>query len=137
MPAVSILDESSLDEFKAAESVVLIAYIDPNDKASNETFTSVANSLRDKFLFGAIHDKKAAEAQGVKQPAIVLFKQFDEGKNVFDEKFSKEKIENFAKTSSIPLVGEVGPETYADYMAVSASKLMNDRLIAADTSFFI
>ncbi|KAI9786790.1 MAG: protein disulfide-isomerase precursor [Peltula sp. TS41687] len=117
MPAVSIIDEASLDEFKAAESVVLVAFIDPSDKASNETLTSVANSLREKYIFGAIHDKKAATAQGVKQPAIVLYKQFDEGKNVFDEKFDKEKIESFIKSAAIPLVGEVGPETYADYIA--------------------
>jgi protein disulfide-isomerase A1 len=46
-----------------------------------------------------------------------LYKQFDEGKDVFTEKFDQDAIAQFAKTASIPLVGEVGPETYAGYMA--------------------
>ena len=119
LPAVSMLDASSLDEFKSAEKVVMVAFLEADDKSSNETFTSVADLLRDKYLFGASHDKSLAEAEGVKQPAIVLYKQFDEGKNTYDEKFDQEKIEKFAKTSAVPLIGEVGPETYADYMAVS------------------
>jgi len=40
---------------------------------------------------------------------------FDEGKSTFDGKFDEEEISTFAKTSSIPLIGEVGPETYASY----------------------
>jgi len=47
----------------------------------------------------------------------VLYKSFDEGKNVFDGTFSDEAITKFAKVNSVPLVGEVGPETYSTYMA--------------------
>ncbi|KAI9832835.1 MAG: protein disulfide-isomerase precursor [Phylliscum demangeonii] len=117
LPAVSILDGSSLAEFKTAEKVVVVAYLSADDKSSNETFTGLANGLREKLLFGATHDKALAAAEGVKQPAIVLYKQFDEGKDTFQETFDKEKLEQFIKTSSMPLIGEVGPETYADYMA--------------------
>ncbi len=119
LPAVSILDKSSLDEFKKAENVVLVAYLSADDKSSNETFTAVADSLREKYLFGATNDESLAKAEGVKMPAVVLYKQYDEGKNTFTEKFDKEKLESFVKTASVPLVGEVGPETYGDYMAVS------------------
>jgi hypothetical protein len=123
LPAVSILDASSIDEFKKAEKVVVVAYLESSDKSSNETYTAVANEYRDKFLFGASHDKKLAEADGVKQPAIVLYKQFDEGKSTFTDKFENEAIGKFISTASTPLVGEVGPETYADYMAVSTTSL--------------
>lgn len=119
LPPVSILDESTIESFKGSEKVVLIAYLDADDKSSNETYTAAANTLREKYLFGATHDKALATAAGVKQPAIVLYKDFDEGKDTFSEKFDKEKIEKFAKSSAVPLVGEVGPETYADYMSVS------------------
>ena len=96
-----------------------MAYIAADDKASNATFTEVAESLRDDYLFGAISDAAVAKDEGVKQPAIVLYKTFDEGKNTFTEKFDKDTISTFAKTAATPLVGEVGPETYANYMAVS------------------
>lgn len=117
LPAVSAVDKDSIEEFKTADKVVLVAYFAADDKASNETFTAVANGLRDNYLFGATNDAELAKKEGVKQPGLVLYKTFDEGKDVFAEAFDKEAIESFAKVASTPLVGEVGPETYAGYMA--------------------
>lgn len=117
LPAVSLLSKDTHDEFKTTDKVVLVAYIASDDKASNETFSAVAESLRDDYIFGATSDAELAATEGVKQPSIVLYKDFDEGKNTFSEKFSEEGILSFTKTASTPLVGEVGPETYAGYMA--------------------
>ena len=117
LPAVSILVAAQLEEFKTADKVVLVAYLTTDDKTSNATYTAVAEKLRDTYIFGAVHDDAVAKAEGVKVPSIVLYKQFDEGKDVFDGKFEAEAIAKFAKTAATPLVGEVGPETYADYMA--------------------
>ncbi|KAL8982191.1 MAG: hypothetical protein Q9177_005345 [Variospora cf. flavescens] len=117
LPAVSVLTSESLEEFKTADKVVVVAYFAADDKKSNSTFSEVAEGLRDDFLFGATNDADLAKAEGAKQPSIVLYKTFDEGKNMFEDKFGKETIEKWVKTSAIPLVGEVGPETYAGYMA--------------------
>lgn len=117
LPAVSILTKDTLEEFKKADKAVIVAYIDASDKTSNETFTALADKLRDNFPFGASNDAALAEAEGVKAPAVVLYKDFDEGKSVFSGKFEAEAIEKFAKTASTPLIGEVGPETYSDYMS--------------------
>lgn len=116
LPAVSVLTKDTLEDFKKADKVVLVAYIDAADKASNETFTEVADKLRDNYPFGASSDTTLAEAEGVTPPAIVLYKDFDEGKTVFTDKFDAAAIEKFAKTAATPLIGEVGPETYSDYM---------------------
>lgn len=119
LPSVSLLQaKAALDEFKTADKVVMVGYFAADDKTSNATFTEVADALRDSFLFGATSDAALAKAEGVTQPAIVLYKTFDEGKNTFEDKFTKEAIELFAQTASTPLIGEVGPETYAGYMAV-------------------
>ncbi|KAF2769403.1 protein disulfide isomerase [Teratosphaeria nubilosa] len=118
LPAVSLLTaKDALEEFKTADKIVLVGFFDKDDKSSNLTFGEVADELRDSFLFGATSDKALAEAEGVKQPAIVLYKTFDEGKNTFEEGFTKDAVTEFAKTAATPLIGEVGPETYADYMA--------------------
>ncbi|KAI9902952.1 hypothetical protein N3K66_002304 [Trichothecium roseum] len=117
LPAVSVLTKDTLEDFKTADKVVLVAYVAADDKANNETFTKVAETLRDTYLFGGVNDAAVAEAEGVKTPAIVLYKSFDEGKNVFSEKFDAEAIEAFAKTAATPLIGEVGPETYSGYMS--------------------
>ncbi|KAF8456757.1 disulfide-isomerase [Kalaharituber pfeilii] len=117
LPAVSTLDADSIGEFKTADKVVLIAYLDAEDKESLEAFTKAATTLRDSFLFGATTVGDLAKSDNVKAPAIVLYKSFDEGKVVYDGKFDAEEIEKFAKTASVPLIGEVGPDTYAGYMA--------------------
>jgi protein disulfide-isomerase A1 len=117
LPAVSAITKDTLEEFKTADKVVLVAFIDDDDKASQETWTTIAEAQRDSFLFGATNDAALAKAEGVTAPAVVLYKKFDNGKDTFTETFVAEDIEKFIKTSSIPLVGEVGPETYAGYMA--------------------
>lgn len=117
LPAVSEVTKDTLEEFKTADKVVLVAYFAADDKASNETFNSVANGLRDNYLFGATNDAALAKAEGVEQPGLVLYKSFDDGKDVFTEKFDAEAIKTFASVAATPLIGEVGPETYAGYMA--------------------
>ena len=126
LPAVSSLTAENIEEFKSADRVVLVAFFEAGDKTSNATFSSVASILRDDYVFGATNDAALAEAEGVKFPAIVLYKSFDEGKNTFGEKFDKETITKFIKTAGVPLVGEVGPETYAEYMAVSIALMHLD-----------
>jgi protein disulfide-isomerase A1 len=117
LPAVSLLTKDTVEDFKKADKVVIVAYLDASDKTSNETFSAVADKLRDNYPFGATSDAALAEAAGVKAPAIVLYKEFDEGQSTFDKKFDAEEIEKFVKTASTPLIGEVGPETYSDYMS--------------------
>lgn len=116
LPAVSVLSGETIEEFKTADKVVMIAYIGADDKTANTTFAEVANALRDDYLFGATSDAALIEAAGVKAPAIVLYKTFDDRINKFEEKFDQAAITKFAKTSSTPLVGEVSPETYQSYM---------------------
>lgn len=118
LPAVSSLDKDTLEEFKTADNVVVVAYTNADDKASSETFAAVAEELRNNYLFGGVTDAAVAEAEGVKAPAIVVYKSFDEGKTIFPgKKFDADAIKEFTKTAATPLIGEIGPETYADYMS--------------------
>lgn len=119
LPAVSLLPSSeSLEEFKTADKVVLVGFFGADDKTSNATFAELADQLRDDYLFAATSDAALAKAEGVEQPAVVLYKAFDEGKNTFTKAFDKEALVTFAKNAATPLIGEVGPETYSGYMDV-------------------
>ncbi|WEW55609.1 protein disulfide-isomerase precursor [Emydomyces testavorans] len=117
LPAVSKVTSDTFETIKALDKIVIIGYFKEGDKKSNETFTSIAESLRDEYLFAGTSDNALAEAEGVSQPAIVLYKDFDERKAVFGNEFDKDAITRFIKSASTPLVGEVGPETYSSYMA--------------------
>ena len=125
LPAVSVLTAETIEEFKTQDKVVVIGYFDAEDKASNTTFSEVAETMRDDYLFGATNDAKLAKTEGVKQPGVVLYKSFDEGKDTFEGKFDKESITKYTKEAATPLVGEVGPDTYASYMAVSVLKFVS------------
>lgn len=117
LPAVSLLSKDTIEEFKTTDKVVLIGYFASDDKTSNTTYSEIAESLRDEYIFGATSDPELAKAEGVKVPALALYKDFDEGKDIHSGAFTSEAIQEFAKVASTPLVGEVGPETYQNYMS--------------------
>ncbi|KAJ6786572.1 hypothetical protein PWT90_09334 [Aphanocladium album] len=118
LPAVSTLEKDTLEEFKTADKVVVVAYVAEDDKTSADVFKTVAEKHRNDYLFGSVADAALAEAEGVKAPAVVVYKAFDEGKNIFKgKKFDADAIEEFAKSAATPLIGEIGPETYAGYMS--------------------
>ncbi|EEQ87733.1 protein disulfide-isomerase A1 [Blastomyces dermatitidis ER-3] len=117
LPAVSKVTADNIEDVKTLDKVVVIGYFMEDDKESNEAFAAVAEDLRDDFLFAVTNDAKLAAAEDVEQPSVILFKDFDERKEIFKGELFQEDISNFVKLSSTPLVGEIGPETYAGYMA--------------------
>lgn len=119
LPAVTTVTEDNLEEVKTMDKIVVIGYLDSDDKSNNEAFTSFAESQRDKYLFASTSDAAIAKAEGVKQPSLVLYKDFDEKKAVYKGEMEQDAIFNWVKTASTPLVGELGPDTYSDYITVS------------------
>ncbi|BCR92343.1 protein disulfide isomerase PDI1 [Aspergillus chevalieri] len=116
LPAVSTVSEANLEEIKTMDKIVVIGYFDENDKSSNQAFTTFAEAHRDHYLFAAASDPAIAKAEGVKQPSVVLYKDFDEKKAVYTGELEQDVLLNWVKTTSTPLVGEIGPETYSDYI---------------------
>ncbi|PGH19072.1 protein disulfide-isomerase domain [Helicocarpus griseus UAMH5409] len=117
LPAVSTVTADNIEEIKTLDKIVVIGYFAEDDKTASENFNAVAEDLRDDFLFAATTDAKLASGEDVKQPSIVLYKDFDEKKAVYNDKFEEDEITSFVKSASTPLVGEVGPETYSGYMS--------------------
>lgn len=115
-PATTSIDIDNHDEFSQSHKIVVIAYLKEDDSETRSTFSQVAELLRDSYVFGTTHHDPHAEAAGVKFPSVVLYKQFDEGKTVHDGKITIEDLIKFAKIAATPFVGEIGPETYSDYM---------------------
>jgi len=112
LPTVSDLNTKNIGAFKSAEKVVVIAF-DQGTRDDNEwkdTFTSIARSMQNEnlFLFGFTDDPELAKAEGISQGAgIVLYKQFDDGKEVYCGDLDKEAIETFINRASLPLLDEV------------------------------
>lgn len=116
LPAVSAVSEENLEDFKTMDKIVVVGYFSEDDKTSTEAYTAFAESQRDNYLFGSANDAAIASAEGVKQPSIVLYKDFDEKKATYDGALEPDALLSWVKTASTPLVGEVGPETYSGYI---------------------
>ncbi|KAE8348226.1 protein disulfide-isomerase [Aspergillus coremiiformis] len=116
LPAISSVSTENLEEIKTMDKIVVIGYIASDDQAANEVFATCAESQRDNYLFAATSDASIAKAEGVKQPSIVLYKDFDEKKATYDGKIEQDALLSWVKTASTPLVGELGPETYSGYI---------------------
>ena len=116
LPPVSDVTAANFDSFTQSDKVVVIGFFAADDTKSNQTFSAVANAQRDDFLFGATNDAALAKAQGVTVPGVAIYKSYDEGKSVYTGKFDQAAIIGWTKQAAVPLMGEVGPETYAAYM---------------------
>ncbi|KAG0252038.1 protein disulfide-isomerase precursor [Actinomortierella ambigua] len=114
LPALSEITAADVAAFSQKDKVVVVGVLSKDDK-NREALKAVADDLREKYVF-AVVDESAAEAQGVKAPAVVLFKSFDEGKNVFEGEFTQASLTEFVKANAVPLVDDIGPDNYQYYM---------------------
>jgi len=122
MPAISDVSSSEIEEFKTKDKVVIVGFFNEKAGKEYEAFKTVANRLRDDFVFGAVVEKDVAKAEGVKIPGFVVYKSFDEGKNVFPENAGDEKavsvesLTKFITVNSVPLMNDIGPDNYMKYV---------------------
>ena len=116
LPAVSFVTSENFETFSKSDKVVVIAYFDAADTASNETFAAVAKPLRDNFVFGATSDAALIQKEGVTIPVVVMYKTFDDPKTVYSGAFVQADLNDWVKHNAVPFMGEVGPETYTGYM---------------------
>jgi protein disulfide-isomerase A1 len=117
LPAVTFVTPENFETFSKSDKVVIIGFFEADDKASNETFTAVANAQRDDFLFGATNDASLAKAEGAKVPDVLMYKSYDDPKEDYEGKFESALIEAWTKEMSVPVMGEVNPDTYTAYMS--------------------
>ena len=116
LPAITLLTPENFETFTKSDKVVVVGFFDADDTTSNQTFAALANTQRDDFLFGASNDESLAKAEGVKKPAVVMYKTYDEGKSVYIGAFEEVPLQAWTKQTAVPLMGEIGPETYSAYM---------------------
>lgn len=123
LPTVSTLATKQAHDnflFKERSEVAIVGYIDSSDTASNSTFFAAAEKLHEDFPLGVTSDVAAAQAAGVTFPSIVLYRPENDGKEVFDKAWDVDAIKTFAKEGYKPLIGEVGADTWRQYVEGSS-----------------
>ncbi|ODN90261.1 protein disulfide-isomerase domain [Cryptococcus wingfieldii CBS 7118] len=117
LPALSDVTPESHDEFIKSDKVVLVAYGD-DSHAIPEQYKTFSSSARDSYLFGQYLSPSLPNIpESPSLPAIVLYKDFDEGYAVFPSNVepTTENLAEFVKQNSIPLFDEISPENFGSY----------------------
>lgn len=112
-PPVTILTPETLPAFAQSERVVVVAVLPANDP-QREEFDKIARYYRDDLIFGVVE-----EHPDVKAPAVVLYKKFDEGKNILEGEITDASLVNFVRANCLPTIDEIGATNYAHYMDAS------------------
>jgi len=106
----------AVDALIIESNVVVVGFFDNDDSEEYKQFQTAAESLRESTIFDAVIEKpevnKKFEVESV--PSVVLFKSFDEGKNVLPASGFGDLI-NWIKANSIPLIDEIGAHNYRTY----------------------
>jgi len=115
LPDVTAIKAEDFEKFSQSDKVVVVGFV---KEGSDEYKALEANAkeMRDNFVFGYIDDAELAKKAGAAVPGLVVYKQFDEGKAVFEGKMTEEAIKEFVNVESVPLMDELGPENYSKYM---------------------
>ncbi|CAG8482212.1 10330_t:CDS:2 [Paraglomus occultum] len=117
LPAVAVVTPSNFTSFKEAENVIIVGFFSGTTQDEFNVYSKVAEALRDEFRFGAAVNSKLASEEGLTTlPAVVVYKKFDEGKNVFTGPFTEEDLASFVRTSSIKVLDEITPDNYPLYV---------------------
>ncbi|KAJ2666566.1 protein disulfide-isomerase precursor [Coemansia sp. RSA 1199] len=115
LPPLSKLDADSLDKFTKSDRVVVVGFVEDSDSAEYAALDALAKELRDEYTFGVVADKDLAKEHGLTSPGVVVFKEFDDGKDVFAEDITADNLRSFIKASSVPVLGEISGDNYSMY----------------------
>jgi len=112
--AKSIATEEELKAFISQKDVNVVGYFSDTKSKGYQAFTAAADALREQFRFAVVTDSALVSAAEV-QNGVVLYKDFDDLKNVFTGDLTKEAIVNFVWDHSVPTAGEFSKDTKERY----------------------
>ncbi|KAF9404353.1 Protein O-glucosyltransferase 2 [Podila epigama] len=112
-PAVKQLKPEEVKEFSESGRVVVVGVLPKgaDREVLAETLEKAAEYYRDDFAFGAVESSPDIKGSG-----IILYKKFDEGKNVLDGNFNDHTLINFIREHYTPTIDEMGPKNYKHYL---------------------
>jgi protein disulfide-isomerase A1 len=104
---------ASLEEAKAfldGKSVGIIGFFKDETTDAAKAFLAVAGAM-DDVQFGITGDDTVATEYGLEGEAVLLLKDFDEGKAVLAEGITEDAVTKFVASESLPLVVDFNQET--------------------------
>ncbi|KAM5136053.1 protein disulfide-isomerase [Mantella aurantiaca] len=108
--AATLTDEAAVAALIEANEVAVVGFFKDSESELAKAFLSAAESV-DDLQIGITSSDSAFSKYEVAKDGIVLFKKFDEGKNVYAGEATKDEVLNFIKSNQLPLVVEFTEQT--------------------------
>lgn len=130
-PAKALSSAEDLQTFVDSAEVVVVGFFSDPTAAAFSTYVNAASEI-DGVSFGIVSDPKIAVAHSLDGDAVVLFKKFDEGKNVLPAAdLTVEALKKHVAENSLPLVIEFTQETA---QKIFGGEIKNHLLLFVDKS---
>lgn len=102
-PAKELETVEAAEAFVADNQVAVVGFFKDRESAEAKAFLGAASAV-DDHPFGITSNEDVYKKYEAKCGSVVLFKQFDEGKVVFDGEATEEAVKKFVSSQSLPLV---------------------------------
>jgi len=109
-PAKALASVDEAKAFIAEKPVCIIGFFKDQSTDAAKAFLASA-AATDDHPFAITSEDAVASEYGVSGDGIVLFKDFDEGKNVYEGDITEEGITTFVAANALPLVVDFNHET--------------------------
>ncbi|ROT83966.1 protein disulfide-isomerase isoform X2 [Penaeus vannamei] len=109
-PAKPLATVDDAKAFIAEKPVVIIGFFKDQQSDAAKQFLAAA-SATDDHPFGITSEEALFTEYGLSADGIVLFKDFDEGKNVYEGEVTEDGVSKFVAANSLPLVVDFNHET--------------------------
>jgi len=103
----------TVEEFEALtkeNKVVVLGFFKDRESTEAKTFLSIASGV-DEYPFAITEADDVFSKYEAKEGSIILFKQFDEGKAVYEGESNESEIKKFLTANSMPLIVEFNHES--------------------------
>jgi len=107
-PAKTLATVDDAKAFIADNDIAIVGFFDSVDSDGAKAFLSAAGSM-DDFPFGITTE--AAVLAEYKAAGVVIFKNFDEGRNDLEGEVTEESVATFVAGNSLPLVVDFSQDT--------------------------
>uniref|UniRef100_A0A318CZC1 Protein disulfide-isomerase n=1 Tax=Kangiella spongicola TaxID=796379 RepID=A0A318CZC1_9GAMM len=103
--ADTITEADAAEKLVDSSEVVVMGFFKDLEGNDAKTFLQAAEAI-DEVPFGITSAADIFTKYDVKEDGVVLFKKFDEGRNVYDGEITKDNLVEFIKNNQLPLVIE-------------------------------
>jgi protein disulfide-isomerase A1 len=93
----------AVEEFLKENTVVVVGFFTDRESVEAKNFFVTAQSV-DDYPFGISGNADVFKKYETEAGKVILFKQFDEGKAVYDGEFKEGALRNFVQAQAMPLV---------------------------------